>query len=331
MRAARLCRASLVIFLAAISLVAGCAGDLTEIVLEVQSDLEVPSQLDEIRVDVRRPGGSTQSATAELGDGEPALPRTLTLVHAGGPLAPVEVDVIARADGGDVVRRELSLAFDEGRSRHIVVFLASACRDLDCAAGQTCDRGTCRPVEVAPCELAGTGCLDAGLADAAPEACAPGTETCDGADQDCDGRVDEGFDLQADPMHCGACGTVCPTTGDGVARGVCESGLCAFECRAGFGDCNRDAADGCETDTDSSMMHCGGCGSFCPSAGTFHATDAVCSGGRCLLSCDVDWGDCDGDRSTGCETNLRVTRMHCGACGNVCPDGEMCVGGSCNS
>lgn len=315
------------VWLTAMWIVGGCGGDVTEIVLEVQSDLEVPRQLDEVRVDVRRPGGDAQTATAALGDGERALPRTLTLVHAAGPLGPVEVDVVGRVDGRDVLRRELSLGFEEGRSRQVVVFLAADCRGVDCGTGQTCDRGTCRSVEVPPCELAGTDCGDAGLTDAAPDACV--SETCDGADQDCDGRIDEDFDLQADPMHCGACGTVCPATGDRVARGVCESGLCTFECRTGFGDCNRDAADGCETDTDSSMMHCGGCGDFCPSAGTFHATDAVCSGGRCLLSCDADWGDCDGDRSTGCETNLRVTRMHCGACDNPCPDGEMCVAGSC--
>ncbi|RMH45090.1 MAG: lipoprotein receptor, partial [Deltaproteobacteria bacterium] len=43
-----------------------------------------------------------------------------------------------------------------------------------------------------------------GATDAAP--CTPAPEVCDGRDNDCDGDVDEDFNLMADPANCGACG-----------------------------------------------------------------------------------------------------------------------------
>jgi hypothetical protein len=46
-------------------------------------------------------------------------------------------------------------------------------------------------------------------------------ETCNGLDDDCDGGIDEDYDLSADTANCGRCGNVCPA---GVA---CENGECA--------------------------------------------------------------------------------------------------------
>ena len=44
-------------------------------------------------------------------------------------------------------------------------------------------------------------------------------ETCNGIDDNCDGQVDEGFDLANDPFNCGICGNVCD-------RGECIDGVC---------------------------------------------------------------------------------------------------------
>jgi len=75
--------------------------------------------------------------------------------------------------------------------------------------------------------------------------CTPsGPESCDGRDNDCDGTVDNGVDLNTDVSNCGACGRVCPTANSSAA---CVAGVCRVgSCRAGFVDLNSDPADGCE-------------------------------------------------------------------------------------
>jgi hypothetical protein len=70
-----------------------------------------------------------------------------------------------------------------------------------------------------------------------------GKEACDGADNDCDGTIDNGFDLQSDPNNCGACGVVCNIAN---ADASCSKGACAYTCKPGYYDINKNPADGCE-------------------------------------------------------------------------------------
>ena len=72
----------------------------------------------------------------------------------------------------------------------------------------------------------------------ANHACQQGAECCG----------DACVDLATDPAHCGSC-KARPAPADAHAPATCSFGSCGFgACEAGFGDCNGDASDGCETD-----------------------------------------------------------------------------------
>ncbi|MCA9642076.1 MAG: hypothetical protein KC492_15325 [Myxococcales bacterium] len=123
------------------------------------------------------------------------------------------------------------------------------------------------------------------------------------------------------------------------ATPVCSGANCAIgSCASGFEDCNSDAVDGCEINTDQDPKNCGGCGNDC-----FLNTSADnwrCVAGKCeVSSCAKDTEDCNGDPSDGCEVNLKTSLGNCGFCSNACnlanataqcTDGQ-CEVGSCDN
>ncbi len=58
-------------------------------------------------------------------------------------------------------------------------------------------------------------------------------ELCNTIDDDCDGKIDEGFDLATDPFNCGSCGNVC-NDGLDCTIDVCAAGSCTFIIDSGF-------------------------------------------------------------------------------------------------
>ena len=55
-------------------------------------------------------------------------------------------------------------------------------------------------------------------------------EICNGLDDDCDKRTDEGFDLRVDFNNCGACGSTCELRGDRCIEGICFCGSNRVTC-----------------------------------------------------------------------------------------------------
>src|SRR5262249_54029461 len=65
-----------------------------------------------------------------------------------------------------------------------------------------------------------------------------------------------------DTTNCGSCGNVC--TPKNVGAPVCMSGSCGYDkCAMGFGDCDGDTANGCETDIVGDLKNCGSCRNAC--------------------------------------------------------------------
>jgi hypothetical protein len=91
-----------------------------------------------------------------------------------------------------------------------------------------------------------------------------GVEACNSLDDDCDGRVDEGFDLGDDPQNCGACGRICE--GDHVIENVCVEGRCQPTCLAGWVNDDGDAAAGCPCPVETRPV-------------VIHRTETIASGG----------------------------------------------------
>jgi len=126
-------------------LAAGCGGsrDLTQVVLEVDTDIAAPATIDEIRATIRSPSGETRIASAVLGFGQPLPPRTLAITHGGDVLEGYEVDIEGLSRGVVVVSRQVTFDMTQGEIRKVVVSLDQACVGVPCAGSTTCSEGAC--------------------------------------------------------------------------------------------------------------------------------------------------------------------------------------------
>src|SRR5262249_7949412 len=149
----------------------------------------------------------------------------------------------------------------------------------------------------------------------------PSVELCDGPGNDCDGTVDNGFDLQHDPRNCGTCGVVCnlPHATAGCAGGHCTTVVCD----AGYANCSPSVADGCETQL-GTMTNCGACGDTCSAPNTTATCDQSTNPATCSYTCVAGFANCNGTMSDGCEIDTQTDNNNCGSCGHVCPTGTTC-------
>jgi hypothetical protein len=193
---------------------------------------------------------------------------------------------------------------------------SSGWADCDLMASNGCET----PLNtLANCGACGNACSNAhGSTTCSAGTCAP---QCVSGWASCDGNASNGCETSIfSTSNCGLCGVLCdyPNAGESCATGTCSLGTCS----PGFGNCDGNAANGCETATNTSNQHCGGCNQAC-------AAGKVCSNGSCLDACAPGTGNCDGNSANGCEVNTTNSGSHCGGCNIVCSDTQYCNGGAC--
>jgi len=197
---------------------------------------------------------------------------------------------------------------------------AGSCRLLSCqGAYRDCDGRADNGCEAdlssnAHCGRCGASCSFAhGVGHCAQGRCA--LLGCHPGYADCDGNAANGCESALDsPGSCGACGRVCAADRP-QASAVCRAGQCVLQCRAGYGDCNARAEDGCEQPLTAAGA-CGPCTSL--SCVGPRVTSVDCASGPCeITSCALGFEDCNGSVQDGCEADL-LAAANCGSCFASC-------------
>ena len=185
--------------------------------------------------------------------------------------------------------------------------------------GGACSIGHCEPGWVDRDQNSATGC---------EFECTPsngGVEICDGQDNDCDGVVDEDFDLNSSLDNCGGCNQPCGFR-NGIAQ--CDRGTCTMiGCADGWYNPDASSDTGCEynclvtrngvefcdlvdndcdgqVDEDTNLLadadNCGACGRSC--VNLYSNGVGACAAAQCVMAdCQPGWYDIDHSPIDGCE------------------------------
>ena len=182
--------------------------------------------------------------------------------------------------------------------------------DVDCG-------GTCAPCALTQRCNATTDCSEgmcmSGVCQAAT--CTDGVQSGTETDVDCGGG------------GCKPCtvGLACLFATD------CDSGVCAAKACA-EPSCADRVKNGTESDVDCGGVDCPPCASGRACVIPGDCVSKECTDGKCVLTCGDGTGNCDGDATNGCESNLHTDPANCADCGTACklPNAVAdCSGGVC--
>jgi hypothetical protein len=276
----------------------------------------------------------TRDVSAEVAD---AGPSDVSVIESGGGDSQIDGDGKA-VDGG-------------------AAMCTSICRSGQKLCGGTCvdindPAYGCDPVVCASCTIPSYAtAIKCSAGSCAVDTCMPGRS-------DCDGNFGNGCEADLGRSQtCGSCSHAC-NPGQ-----VCDGQTCAAVCTFGKTNCN-----GACHDLTNDPVACGGCTSSCdPGAGTatcnagqcsvtcapgainmcfgnsygrcfygrcgcdvFHTCapqypqGSYCQDNQCLSSCGAGFSTC-GNSCVDESTDAK----NCGACGNACPNGQICVSKNC--
>ena len=119
------------------------------------------------------------------------------------------------------------------------------------------------------------------------------------------------------PHYCGctseSTGIDCTILANITSGATCENSKCQFQCQYGYGDCNKNASDGCEISLFNNIQNCGQCGRKCPD---YKNATTSCVNQSCTFNCiNNNYSKCN----DGC-FNLNNTPNHCGNCDESCKE-----------
>jgi hypothetical protein len=178
--------------------------------------------------------------------------------------------------------------------------------------------------------------------------CVIAPEQCNNADDDCDGELDESFDLANDPQNCGICGNICSAAHASMA---CVARRCELVgCDDGYLDADGDHGNGCECATSAPCAN--NTPPPCNGSCSLANAQSACVDSACVVtSCQDGYADRDHHPANGCECaiapelcnnadddcdgeldetfDLANDPQNCGICANACASDRVCSGGSC--
>lgn len=153
----------------------------------------------------------------------------------------------------------------------------------DCQAPNILCTGSCvnTSTNAGHCGACGRSCVAAnGVANCTAGVC--GIASCNVGFRDCNMSANDGCEVNvtSDQQNCGRCGIDCRAP---QAQTSCNAGSCRMDgCQPNFANCDGNPVNGCEVNTSTSMVHCGGCDRGCavPTGG-----NASCNAGMCMKTC----------------------------------------------
>ncbi len=297
----------------------GCHDPVTEILLVVDSDLAVPTEIDGLTIN-----GAGAPIQVDLTTAGAVLPATLGLLPTGDNPPPFMVSAQATRQGQVVASRHATgVHFVHGQRRALLLSLLRGCAclappcadntdplcaDLDNPVLPVLDPGHLPTVS-----RTRDGGADAAL-DAAPDLRATDGPAADGAEDRVDARDGGGGDQSASDV---ALGRPCDRN-EQCASGSCTDGVCCTDACA-CGQCNGATPGACvpaDADTDPK----GSCAAYtCDGAGRCR-TGCSDSFGSCSASCKAGFF-CDG---TACMPSNIGSGFFCVSGGCECQAGLVC-------
>jgi hypothetical protein len=181
--------------LLALCLLLACEPEVgeTSILITVDSDLSVPEEIDRLSVDATGMRDGMDEPSADLREQD--LPRSIALVHSGGPYGPFQIVVSAYHGTTLVAQKTLQTSFLPNIQSRLAVNLARGCANVFCGDSFTCSAGACVPVtQIMPTASSQDGGVSTGPDAAAAAPLDAGMSSLDGASG---GTIDAGTKLDA--------------------------------------------------------------------------------------------------------------------------------------